>query len=241
MLPAVRLRSAVALVGRYPVLAGADLDLDRGEVVVLRGANGAGKTSLLRVLAGLLPLVAGEASVLGFDPGAEPRRLRPLVGLLGHRNGLYDDLSARENVRFAVRAARLGPGAVDGALDRLGLLGRLSEVPAGRLSAGQRRRVALACLVARAPKLWLLDEPHAGLDAEHRSLLDALLDEVAGAGASIVLASHEELPPELASRRTVHMAGGTVVEGPAAPVAPGTGHPAGVPVVPAGAEAPRVA
>ena len=213
MVLSVRLRSAVALAGRYPVLAGVDLEVAEGEVLVLRGSNGAGKTSLLRVLAGLLPLSAGEISVLGLDPVAESRELRPQVGLLGHRNGLYDDLSARDNVRFAVRASRLPGRSVDGALDRMGLTGRLRDLPAGRLSAGQRRRVALAALVARSPRLWLLDEPHAGLDSEHRSLLDDLLTDVAGEGATVVLASHEVLPDELTSRRTAYMAGGMVVEG----------------------------
>jgi heme ABC exporter ATP-binding subunit CcmA len=213
MVLSVRLRSAVALAGRYPVLAGVDLDIVEGEVLVLRGPNGAGKTSLLRVLAGLLPLSAGEISVLGLDPVAESRALRPQVGLLGHRNGLYDDLSARDNVRFAVRASRLPGRSVDGALDRMGLSGRLRDLPAGRLSAGQRRRVALAALAARSPRLWLLDEPHAGLDSEHRSLLDDLLGDVAGEGATVVLASHEVLPEELTSRRMAYMAGGMVVEG----------------------------
>ena len=104
---AVRLRYAVALAGRYPLLAGADLDVATGEILVLKGANGAGKTSLLRVVAGLLPLSAGDATVLGLDPTCDARHLRRQVGLLGHANGLYDDLTAEENVRFAARAGRL--------------------------------------------------------------------------------------------------------------------------------------
>ena len=249
MVPSVRLRSAVALAGRYPVLAGVDLDVAEGEVLVLRGANGAGKTSLLRVLAGLLALSAGEISVLGLDPVAEWRALRPQVGLLGHRNGLYDDLSARDNVRFAVRASRLPGRSVDGALDRMGLTGRLRDLPAGRLSAGQRRRVALAALAARSPRIWLLDEPHAGLDSEHRRLLDDLLSDVAGEGATVVLASHEVLPEELSSRRTAYMAGGMVVQG-GGPVPDSTPQAAvtagGAPAAPGqgqvtGAEVPSVA
>ena len=89
---AVQLRYAVALAGRYPLLAGADLDVRAGEILVLKGANGAGKTSLLRVVAGILPLSAGEATVLGLDPTSDSRLLRRQVGLLGHSNGLYDDL-----------------------------------------------------------------------------------------------------------------------------------------------------
>jgi ABC-2 type transport system ATP-binding protein len=210
---AVRLRSAVALAGRYPLLAGADLDVRAGEILVIRGANGAGKTSLLRVVAGLLPLTAGEASVLGLDPTCDARTLRRQVGWLGHANGLYHDLTAEENVRFAARAARLPRQAVPEALERLGVQGRLAGLTAGRLSAGQRRRVALAVLLARRPQLWLLDEPHAGLDAEHRELLDGLLKEVTAAGATVIAASHEERTSEVLADRVVTMSGGTVLDG----------------------------
>jgi heme ABC exporter ATP-binding subunit CcmA len=210
---AVRLRSAVALAGRYPLLAGADLDVRVGEIVALEGPNGAGKTSLLRVIAGLLPLAAGEASVLGLDPTSDARALRRQVGLLGHRNALYEDLSAEENVRFAAGAARPTKGAAREALDRLGIRDRLASLPSGRLSAGQRRRVALAALLARRPALWLLDEPHAGLDVEHRELLDGLLKEVASLGGTVVLASHEVRAREALADRVATVSGGMVLDG----------------------------
>ena len=210
---AVRLRSVVALAGLYPLLAGVDLDVGPGQILAVKGPNGAGKTSLLRVMAGLLPVAAGEATVLGLEPTAQARELRRQVGLLGHRNGLYDDLSAEDNVRFCVRAARLPKTAVPVALDRLGLTERLRRLPVGKLSAGQRRRVALACLVARQPRLWLLDEPHAGLDADHRQLLDNLLREAVAEGATVVLATHEASVTALLADRVVTMSGGTVLDG----------------------------
>lgn len=227
MAVSVRLRAAVALVGRYPVLAGADLDVCAGEILVLRGANGAGKTSLLRVMAGLLPLTTGDAAVLGLDPTADASHLRLLVGFLGHRNGLYDDLSAAENVRFAARSARLPKEAAQGALDRLGLGGRLRDLPVARLSAGQRRRVALAAVLARQPRLWLLDEAHAGLDTEHRDELDELLRQVAAAGATVVLASHEDRAGEVLADRVVTMSGGTVLDGLLPDARSGTAGPDG--------------
>jgi heme ABC exporter ATP-binding subunit CcmA len=217
---AARLRCAVALAGLYPLLAGVDLDVGAGQILVVKGANGAGKTSLLRVLAGLLPLTAGEATVLGLEPVSQARDLRRQVGLLGHRNGLYDDLSAEENVRFCVRAAKLPKATVPVALDRLGIVDRLRHLPVGKLSAGQRRRVAIACLVARQPRLWLLDEPHAGLDADYRQMLDGLLREVVGAGATVVLASHDASVTEALADRVVTMSGGTVVDGSPAPDEP---------------------
>jgi len=213
--PVIRFRSAVALVGRFPVLAGVDLDVARGETVLLQGPNGAGKTSLLRACAGLLRVAAGEVSVLGEDLAANPRAIRRRVGLSGHSTALYDDLSAVDNVRFAVRAAKGPLPAVEPAMERLGLSGRLLAGRVSALSAGQRKRVALAVLVARDPELWLLDEPHAGLDAEHRDLLDALIVDASGRGRTIVLASHEADRASNLAERTVTMAGGVVaVPGP---------------------------
>lgn len=210
MPPAVHLRTAVALAGRFPALSGVDLTVQPGEVVVVLGPNGAGKTSLLRACAGLLPVTSGEATVLGHDLRADRSSVRREVGLLGHAAPLYDELTAAENVRFAVRAAGLPGDRARPALERLGLVGRLARTTAGRLSAGQRRRAALAVVVARDPQLWLLDEPHAGLDAAARRLLDDLVAEAAGRGAAVLLSSHE---PDLAvplADRTVAMAGGRV-------------------------------
>jgi heme ABC exporter ATP-binding subunit CcmA len=210
MAPVVLFRAAVALAGRFPALAGVDLSLDQGEVVVVVGPNGAGKTSLLRACAGLLPVTSGEASVLGVDLTTDHTAVRRYVGLLGHAAPLYDELTAAENVRFAVRALGLPAKDADQALERLGLNGRLRSTPAVRLSAGQRRRVALAALLARSPALWLLDEPHAGLDAGSRALLGDLINEAVSSGASVLLSSHEpQLSVPLADR-VVSMGGGRV-------------------------------
>jgi heme ABC exporter ATP-binding subunit CcmA len=221
MAPAVLLRSAVALAGRFPALAGVDLDVAPGEVVVLEGPNGAGKTSVLRACAGLLALSAGEAVVLGHDLCRDRIRVRGLVGLLGHDPVLYDDLTVAENVRFSVRAAggqkrsrareREALGRAEEALERLGLVGRLPGTAAGRLSAGQRRRAALAALVARRPALWLLDEPHAALDEAGRSVVDDIVEEARAAGAAVLLASHEPAASATLASRVVSMAGGRVL------------------------------
>lgn len=212
MAEAVHLRSVVALAGRFPVLAGADLTVEPGQVVLLRGANGAGKTSLLRLCAGLLPVVSGQAVVLGEDLMVDRRGVRRRVGLLGHATQLYDDLPVRDNVRFAVRATGGDAAAADAALERVGLIGRLPGTPTSRLSAGQRRRTALAVLVARRPELWLLDEPYAGLDAEARGLLDALVAEAVAGGASVLIASHEAGQVEALAQRRVEVAGGRTRE-----------------------------
>ena len=207
----ISFRSAVALAGRFPVLAGVDFDVSGGEVVLLRGANGAGKTSLLRACAGLLRVVAGQATVLGEDLVRDQRAVRRRVGLLGHHTGLYEEMTAADNLRFALRAARAPVARADGALEELGITGRLLDTRVGSLSAGQRRRVAIAALVARDPELWLLDEPHAGLDADYRDLLDRLVSAAAARGCTVVLASHEAERAGPLAHRIVTVSGGVVV------------------------------
>lgn len=218
MAPVVLLRSAVALAGRFPVLSGVDLAVDAGEAVLVDGPNGAGKTSLLRACAGLLTLDSGEISVLGADLRGRPAAVRRQVGLLAHTPALYDELTVVENVRFSVRAAGGNAGAVDDALDRLGLSGRLRRTVGARLSAGQRRRVALAALVARDPRLWLLDEPHAALDPDGRTLLHGVLADATARGATVIVASHEPADALELADRVVTMAGGRVAgDRPAGP------------------------
>jgi heme ABC exporter ATP-binding subunit CcmA len=208
---AVELVDAVAVLGGFPVLAGADLRVERGEVVLLQGPNGAGKTSLLRLCAGLVPLERGSGTIFGLDLRTQRADIRPRVGLLGHHNGLYRDLTVGQNVRFWGATVGASDDEIDGAMSRVGVVDRLADVPVGRLSAGQKRRVALACLIARRAELWLLDEPHAGLDAAARDELDAVLREASAAGATVVVASHElERAGALADRR-VDVVGGQVL------------------------------
>jgi len=214
MEPVVHLRSAVSLLGRFPALAGVDLDVDPGEIVLLQGPNGAGKTTLLRTLAGLLPVVSGTAVVLGHDLATDARAVRRRVGLLGHATMLYDELTVADNVRFWSRAAKARPADADAALTELGLDGRLRDVTVARLSAGQRRRASIAVMVARRPELWLLDEPHAGLDAAGRDELDATLRQAAASGATILVASHELERAGSLATRCVDVVAGQVVTGP---------------------------
>jgi heme ABC exporter ATP-binding subunit CcmA len=207
---AVFLGDAVALSGRFPLLAGVDLEVVRGETVLVEGPNGSGKTSLLRVCAGLVPLASGRLSVFGLDPARHRVQVRRRVGLVSHQSHLYDDLTVAENVRFAVRAAAADTRRIEGAMDRLGLTGRLAKTRAAKLSAGQRRRVALAILVARWPELWLLDEPHAGLDASARATLDQLVGEASSSGTTVIIASHEPGAVESLAGRAVALTGGQV-------------------------------
>lgn len=221
MEPVVHLRGAVCLLGRFPALAGVDLDVARGEIVLVQGPNGAGKSTLLRICAGLLPVVSGEASVLGVDLRSSRRAVRPRVGLLAHATGLYDDLTVADNVHFWGRAGGATEAEADAAIDRAGLAPRLRDVAVSRLSAGQRRRTALAVLLARRPRLWLLDEPHAGLDHDGRGLVDELVRGAVAAGATVLIASHDLERASALAHRSVTIAGGAIVDGgPGVVVAP---------------------
>ena len=198
------------MLGRFPALAGADLEVGESEIVLVQGPNGAGKSTLLRLCAGLLRIESGRAEVLGHDLVTDRAAVRRSVGLLGHDTALYDDLTVEENLRFWARASRIDDEAVPAALDRLGVADRLRDVAVRNLSAGQRRRTALAAVVVRRPRLWLLDEPHSGLDQGGRDLIDQVILDAASAGATVMLASHElDRTLDLATRHLT-VAGGTI-------------------------------
>ena len=204
----VRLRSAVCLLGRFPALAGVDLDVAAGEIVLLSGANGAGKTTLLRLLAGLVPLYSGEASCSARSrrdrrerpPRPRARRPRDLLLRRPHR--------AREPpLRGARRRARRRDGRRRARAGRARPRTPTSRTASSRpgSAAGSRSRSRWS----RDPKLLLLDEPHAGLDAEGRAVLDEIVTRGAERGPhACCIASHElDRARALAHREVVLTAG----------------------------------
>ncbi len=201
---------AVAVYNGYPALAGVTMQVMRNEIVLLQGPNGAGKSTFLRACAGLVPVVRGSAHVLGCDLVIDRESVRERVGLLGHQNGLFADLTVMENVSFwstVVGATTAERGA---AMQRMAVDGQLANRRISELSAGQKRRCALACLVVRRAELWLLDEPHAGLDAKGRDEIDLIIKEAASAGATVVVASHEIERAKNLATRTVSLVAGQV-------------------------------
>ncbi len=208
----VSLSGAISLIGGFPALAGVDLTVSDGEIVVLRGPNGAGKSTLLRLCAGLAPLNGGYGSVLGHDLSdrTQRRNVRRETGLLAHQTFLYDELTVEENLTFWATANRADPGTVEPILDRLDLGGRLRQVKITDLSAGQRRRASVAVMVCRRPKIWLLDEPHAGLDRAGRDFIDEIVRHAVRFGATVIIASHDHERVSSLATRTVQLVGGTV-------------------------------
>ncbi|HRE00994.1 MAG TPA: ATP-binding cassette domain-containing protein, partial [Ilumatobacteraceae bacterium] len=150
--------------------------------------------------------------VLGHDLSTDRESVRRRVGLLSHANGLYADLTVAENVRFWAATVGASPGEIEAAMQRMGVATRLADVAVSKLSAGQKRRTALACLVARRAELWLLDEPHSGLDAAGRDDLDATLRAATAAGATIIIASHELERAGALATRTVEVVAGRIQE-----------------------------
>ncbi len=203
--------NVVCLLGSFPALSGLSLAVSEEEIVAVLGPNGAGKSTLLRACAGLQPISAGNAIICGVDIRRNPRLVRQRVGYLGHRSLLYDDLTVEDNVTFAVRASGGDRSAVKPAMDSVGIMDRVAALPLHACSAGQRRRAALATVIARKPKLWLLDEPHSSLDAEASDHLDEILRSAADQGATIIVVSHDHDRASSLATRVVTIAGGYVV------------------------------
>ncbi len=180
----------VVLRGDRLVLDGIDLALAPGGALLLTGRNGAGKSTLLRALAGLCPLAAGTVTWDGVDVRDEPSRHASRIAYLGHQDALKPGLTLAENLRLA---ARLGGGDLPAALAAHGLEG-LAGLPVRLLSAGQRRRAALARVLLAGAPLWLLDEPSLGLDAAAQDRLGAVLAAHRAAGGMVVAATHVGLP-----------------------------------------------
>ena len=207
----VRLSDAVVLSSDFPLLSGVDLELAPGTLSVITGANGAGKTSLLRLLGGLVALSSGRGTVVGIDLAeGDLRQLRRRVGWLGHEGSFYDDLSVRENLEFCARALERPTSGIADVVARVGLSHRI-DTATKQLSAGQRRRLGLSWLLLRRPELWLLDEPYASLDDEGRTFFDGLLADVVAGGATVVVSAHDPLRSAALHPRTLTLAGGRIV------------------------------
>lgn len=174
------------------LLGAVDWRLSAGDALLLKGANGSGKSSLLRLLAGFLRPAGGCLRYGDSDVFADLPHWRSHLHLIGFQDALKPSLTVAENLA-AVTALLGGTSArLAAAFDRFGLA-NLADTPARFLSSGQRRRVGLARLVAVIRPIWLLDEPATGLDAKNRGRLETLIDEHRASGGIAVVASHGDV------------------------------------------------
>lgn len=177
--------------GQRHVLRGLSVKVGAGQAVHVAGPNGTGKTTLLRVLAGLLTPEQGSVHWCGRPIAADRDGYAAALSYLGHDNALKAELTAVENLEFATGLRRrLAGGEASDALERVGIA-RCADLPARALSAGQRRRLAMARVLLAATPLWLLDEPFTNLDAEGTTLLSGLVAGHLDGGGMVLLAAHQ--------------------------------------------------
>lgn len=170
-----------------------NFSLPAAAVLTVRGANGAGKTSLLRLLAGLAVPAYGTVSWQGRPIDKVAANYRSELSYLGHSPGTRRDETPQKHVENRLKIGLSSPRlAVDAALARVGLV-RFSDRPCGELSVGQNRRTALAWLIARQSPLWILDEPLSGLDTAGQALVAELVSEQVARGGAVVLTTHQPL------------------------------------------------
>ncbi|MEO0412499.1 MAG: heme ABC exporter ATP-binding protein CcmA [Pseudomonadota bacterium] len=183
--------------GGQCLIAGLSFELRRGAMLVLRGPNGSGKTSLLRALAGIGPVHSGKVEANGVAQDAEPSQYGANIAYWGHRDGLKEGQRAIDALRQwqGLSGATLSTSDAAALLVRVGL-GERATFPIRTFSAGQRRRVGLARLLARQASIWLMDEPFTALDSAGKSLLGEAMAEHRRAGGGVIAALHDAFDGE---------------------------------------------
>jgi len=208
----IETRGLTKTFGPRTVLADVDLSVDAGEFVVLVGPNGAGKTTLLRILANLARPTSGSVRIDGLDFTADGEEARRQIGFLSHRTLLYDDLTAQQNLRFYARMYDQDrtSSRVRDLLERVGLGLRQDDL-VQTFSRGMRQRLSVARAVLHEPRVLLLDEPYTGLDPQAVDMVRDLLEDLTGAGRTILMTTHRLTHALAAARRILVLHHGQVV------------------------------
>ncbi|MQC25953.1 MAG: ABC transporter ATP-binding protein [Chloroflexi bacterium] len=189
---AIEVRDVQKRYGHIQALKGLTLDIAKGQIFGLIGANGAGKSTFIKLLVGISKADQGDLRIFGLDPNKHLAELRQQIGYMPQSPALYEDLSAADNLRFFGRAHRLSQlnSHVEEALDFVELSQRADD-PVGNLSGGMRQRVSLACALVHQPRLLLLDEPTAGVDLKLRSAFWRHFKQLAEQGTTILVSTHQ--------------------------------------------------
>jgi len=207
--------------GSNSVIDGVSFELGAGQCLALLGPNGAGKTTLLRILATLLRPTAGALTIGGADALREPERARALIAMVAHGSYVYEDLTARENLRFweTMRGGETTAARLDAAL------AQVEDERVRTFSAGMKRRLGLARVVLGQARLLLLDEPFTGLDRRGRKWVNEFLLGFKAAGGAAVVATHSfEGGLGVADRVAILGGGRLLMDRPAADLSPGELH-----------------
>jgi ABC-2 type transport system ATP-binding protein len=218
--PVIDVRNLRKSFGTRKVVEGLSLKVEQGQICGFLGANGSGKTTTIRMLCGLLVPDGGEGQCIGLDIIREAPLIRRHVGYMTQKFSFYEDLTVFENLDFvaSVYEMKNRRKAVDDIMARMGLVDRRDQL-AGELSGGWKQRLALAACVLHQPKLLLLDEPTAGVDAKARREFWDLIHDMAGDGLTVLVSTHYMDEAERCNRIVYLANGRIVVEGGADQVA----------------------
>jgi ABC-2 type transport system ATP-binding protein len=212
--PMIEVSSVRCHYGAHQVLGGVQLTVRQGEVYALLGGNGAGKSTLLHVILGFVVPTEGNVSVAGHDVRTDTKRARSQIAYVPENVALYEQLSARENMRYLLGLAGLKLAAVEieSALDQVGFEAGARDRQLGSYSKGMRQRVALALAVARKAPVLLLDEPSSGLDPRAIEELNELILALKGQGVTVLMATHDLLAASQLADRVGFMSNGILTE-----------------------------
>jgi ABC-2 type transport system ATP-binding protein len=201
--PAIVVNELTKYFGQFVAVDHVNFSVNEGEIFGWLGPNGAGKTTTIRMLLGLIKPTSGRMSVLGYDPAKETKTMQAQVGYMSQQFTLYNELTARENIRFYGRVYGLSPDELaqrqDELLQMAGLSG-CANILTGSLSGGWKQRLALGCAIVHRPRIVFLDEPTAGVDPISRREFWELIYDMAKQGVTILVTTHYMDEAELCQR-----------------------------------------
>ena len=210
--PIVKLDRLSRRFGTRWALRAVTLEVDPGEVVGVLGHNGSGKSTLLRVMSTALRPSVGEGWIYGHHLVRDAVEVRRHIGFLAHSPGLYEDLTATENLIFAARMFGIPETGISAVLERVGLAHARDERVRG-FSAGMQRRLALARLILGSPRLLLLDEPYNNFDPQGIELVNEVIEDARRAGGSAFVVLHDQRQGERVLDRVIELNRGAIVGG----------------------------